>query len=531
MYECPNCGGNLRFDIPTQSLFCDYCHTQLNPYSYQKDHDAVETSTYDVNIFTCPQCGGEILSTENAATGFCSFCGASTILDSRIAREKRPDYIVPFQITKEDCKKAYGKMMRHAIFAPKELKDPRNVDNFRGIYMPYWVYNITHKGTVQLPAEKSHREGNYIVTDHYNLLCQTDAYYKGLSYDASSSFSDVISENIAPFDVRGMKSFTPSILCGFYADTADVDSDIYLEDAKAIANEQTYSKVKKIPAFQEFNFIYPETDHYMSYALNTECKEAASAMLPVWFLSYRNKDRVAYATVNGQTGKVAADIPVDSRKFLLGSFLLAIPVFLLLNLFFTIRPASTLILSAALALFASIIYFVELSEIHSQETYENDRGYQSKQGNVKKEAKVKVNLKPHKSMKSKFENIIPYLFLGVFAIQVLMGIFSSGGFSFSKIVMLIVIGGGVLTSLFGFSQFSETTTRGKIPGFLGALISIAAAGMITFLHPVSDLYYYGGAIVSFAGIIFTLLSILKEYNMLTMRKLPQFNRQGGDDRA
>lgn len=134
-------------------------------------------------------------------------------------------------------------------------------------------------------------------------------------------------------------------------------------------------------------------------------------------------------------------------------------------------------------------------------------------------------------MKSKFEKIIPYLFLGVFAIQVLMGIFSSGGFSFSKIVMLIVIGGGVLTSLFGFSQFSETTTRGKIPGFLGALISIAAAGMITFLHPVSDLYYYGGAIVSFAGIIFTLLSILKEYNMLTMRKLPQFNRQGGDDRA
>jgi len=42
MYECPNCGGNLRFDIPTQSLFCDYCHTQLNPYSYQKDHDAAE---------------------------------------------------------------------------------------------------------------------------------------------------------------------------------------------------------------------------------------------------------------------------------------------------------------------------------------------------------------------------------------------------------------------------------------------------------------------------------------------------------
>ena len=148
-------------------------------------------------------------------------------------------------------------------------------------------------------------------------------------------------------------------------------------------------KSKKIPAFQEFNFIYPETEHYMSYALNTECKEAASAMLPVWFLSYRNKDRVAYATVNGQTGKVAADIPVDRRKFLLGSFLLAIPVFLLLNLFFTIRPASTLILSAALALFASIIYFVELSEIHSQETYENDRGIPVQTGKCQERSQSK----------------------------------------------------------------------------------------------------------------------------------------------
>ena len=90
-----------------------------------------------------------------------------------------------------------------------------------------------------------------------------------------------------------------------------------------------------------------------------------------------------------------------------------------------------------------------------------------------------------------------------------MGIFSSGGFHFLKLSCLLFIGGGVLTSLFGFSQFSETTTRGKIPGIPRALISIVTAGMITFLHPVSDLYYYGGAIVSFAGIIFTLLSILK----------------------
>ena len=111
MLSCPNCGGNLKFDIPSQQLSCEHCHTLFDPYDFDgKTSDAEESKTFDgdyeVTIFTCPQCGGEILSTDNAAAGFCSFCGASTILYSRISHEKRPNYIIPFQKTKEQCKEA-----------------------------------------------------------------------------------------------------------------------------------------------------------------------------------------------------------------------------------------------------------------------------------------------------------------------------------------------------------------------------------------------------------------------------------------
>ena len=104
MLSCPNCGGNLKFDIPSQQLSCEHCHTLFDPYDFDgKTSDAEESKTFDgdyeVTIFTCPQCGGEILSTDNAAAGFCSFCGASTILYSRISHEKRPNYIIPFQKT------------------------------------------------------------------------------------------------------------------------------------------------------------------------------------------------------------------------------------------------------------------------------------------------------------------------------------------------------------------------------------------------------------------------------------------------
>ena len=111
MYNCPNCSGNLSFDIASQQLKCDYCGTQLDPYEYQKTQDAEQSDVFGVTVFTCPQCGGEIMTTNVTAAGFCTYCGASTILDSRMSQEKRPAHIIPFTRTKEDCRKAYSSLV------------------------------------------------------------------------------------------------------------------------------------------------------------------------------------------------------------------------------------------------------------------------------------------------------------------------------------------------------------------------------------------------------------------------------------
>ena len=253
MYECPNCGGNLKFDIASQQLKCDYCLTMKDPYEVTKDKDAEESNAFDVTVFTCPQCGGEILSTDTSVAEFCSFCGASTILDSRISKEKRPAYIIPFQQTKDACKEIYLAKMKRAIFAPDELKDKKYIDSFRGIYIPYWAYTISHKGHIHMTGKKTYQRGDYQYTDHYGLSGDIDACYGDLSYDASSSFSDTISEQIAPFDVKQTKQFTPSFLSGFYADTADVESDIYKDDAIKIANDSSYKKVKNLPDFKDLS--------------------------------------------------------------------------------------------------------------------------------------------------------------------------------------------------------------------------------------------------------------------------------------
>ena len=61
--------------------------------------------------------------------------------------------------------------------------------------------------------------------------------------------------------------------------------------------------------------------------------------------------------------------------------------------------------------------------------------------------------------------------------------------------------------------------------------AILFAFVIMIWNPVSDLYYYGGAAASMAAVIWSFLDIIERHNMLATRKLPQFNRRGGDENA
>ncbi|MDD6504698.1 MAG: hypothetical protein PUF45_04610 [Lachnospiraceae bacterium] len=535
MIQCPSCGENLKFDIASQMMACEACHNQYDPYSFDsKTSDGIEgkdfdENDYEVTVFTCPQCGGEILSTDNAAAGFCSFCGASTILYTRISKEHRPNYIIPFKKTKEDCKRAYSSMMKKAIFAPKELKDPAKIDSFRGIYMPYWAFYMTQKGHVSLKGTKSHRKGDYIYTDHFNLHGDLDAYYKGLSYDASSSFADSISQAIAPYDVKGMKAFTPAYLSGFYADTPDVGSFAYQPEAEQFAYDESIKKIRQ--TFSGYTIDSSTTPS----SLHTKVENVDQAMFPVWFMSYRNKDRVAYATVNGQTGKVVSDLPVDIKKYMLGSLLLAIPIFLLLCLSFTATPRVLLTLCALIAVVASVISTVELGRIVRQEGNLDDKGVMAVSDHQKlAEANAKT-LKASKAKKVKTPGWI--IGLGVYfviaflciLVPLLSGASSSG--SGLGIIWLVILVASIVVSIIGMNKVNKVPGKKGLVGLITALVGIGLGVTVMLINPASDFIYYGVTIITLVAEFFTLKDVMEEYNILSTRRLPQFDKQGGDDRA
>lgn len=527
MYECPNCGGNLKFDIPSQQLACAHCGTHLDPYAVKKETDATEQDYFEATVFTCPQCAGEIFSTDNEAAAFCSFCGASTILTSRISREKRPKFIIPFKKTKEDCKNAYAQTMRRAFFVPKELKDPKYIDGFRGIYMPYWTYQLTQKGRVTLSGEKTYRRGDYVITDHYDLSGDLDAYYLGYSYDASSSFYDNISEALAPYDAKELVNFTPAFLSGFYADTADIGEEVYRQDAIELANDSTLDRISKDKAFSGYHINSSKGGS----RLGTKLRSADNTMYPVWFLSYRNGDRIAYATVNGQTGKVVADMPISPIRYLFASLVMAVPIYLLLNLFFTIRPPVLMGIACVLALVSGILYIMEMNAIGRRAVYEDDRAVEimrrKKHGQAaeqKRTAKKKSSSKKKNKLgKPTISLLILILYIICYG-QLIMDLANL----FLWPVILIAM---VVCLIVGICRYKKVEDVKGLFGFIFATAAVLISGLIRLFHPVSDIPYYIGAILTLLADAFIFVDIIRNYNKLAMRRLPQFDKQGGDDRA
>lgn len=88
---------------------------------------------------------------------------------------------------------------------------------------------------MQTAGKISHREGDFIVSENYMVHSEIDGFFGGVSYDASASFSDTISEAVAPFNTHEAERFKKPYLSGFYADVTDVPPYVYGDAAQRYA--------------------------------------------------------------------------------------------------------------------------------------------------------------------------------------------------------------------------------------------------------------------------------------------------------
>ena len=527
MYQCPSCGGELRYDIASRMLKCESCMSEYDYHTFS-DYQAVSgEESLGANVFQCPSCGGEIISTNLTAAEYCTYCGSFVMLDRKDGALEKPDCIIPFAVTREECKQTYRRHVRKAIYAPSSVKNPDYIDRFRGIYMPYWLYDTAIGPDIKLTGHTESREGNYDVKSIYSLTCKADISYEGIPFDASSSFRDDISSGITPFDTKGLEDFNPTVMLGFFADRADTKASLYEKDALNAAADTAFDVILSKTDFKDKN---PSKPANLINAMQARITRTRSAMLPIWFLTWRKDDRVAYSVVNGQTGKVAAELPVAPLRYLLFSLLTTIPLFLLFERLFTFTVYTTLLISAALAMIMLFLYVYELNRIYGRESHEQDKGYLAVRG---KAMELSKKAKAKKSQKDLFFNKTS---LGS-GIMMLIGLliiinFFVGSISGEKIrnicfLVLLFLLFPLVSEAMGLVK---SLSRKSISiGIGSAFVSVVVAAAIYFLDPARDIWYYAGTILAFLGIVITVLSLIRHYNLLVTEPAPHFfDREAGD---
>ena len=378
MIKCPNCTGELKFNPTDKVIKCEYCGTIWNPsvlkekvkFATKKETtENVVHETLDANTYSCTQCGAELLTFDETAVTFCSYCGSQAIIKDKMVKINKPDFVIPFSKNKEECINEYKKKISKSLFVPEYMKEDVIVQKFRGIYMPYGIYNLEHTGASHNSGRKyAYRRGDYVYYNTYDIIADVDAHCYGISYDLSSDFYDRFSHS-TPHDFREAKPFDPNYLLGYYADALDVDSSVYDQKACKIIEEDSKKVLKRRREYSSFGCSEPK--------INFSVTDRKVGMFPVYFLSVKDKknDKVHYAIVNGQTGKVAADLPIDFLKYIVGSLIITPFIFLLICNLFLFTPKTVLFISMVFGIICLVILIYQSNTIKNRELHSDDLGY------------------------------------------------------------------------------------------------------------------------------------------------------------
>lgn len=354
-YKCPCCGAPLRYDGASGQLACDSCGNafpldavqqaeavtqaateQSIDWDLGRDDEWRPEETQNLKTYSCPSCGAEIVVDDTTAATECVYCGNSSIMPGTLSGSFRPDAVLPFIKTKEDARKAYAELIKGKKLVPRAFADRKQLDRITGVYVPFWLFQCRADCNLAFRAERTHahtmgRE-RVIETEHYMVHRGGTLDFDGVPVDGSSKFDDTMMESIEPFDYSKMEAFNAAYLTGYQAERYDVDA----ANAQGRANERI--RTSTVETFASTVMGY---DRVVPQSVNVRLDhgKVVNVMAPVWMLNTKWNGKTYTFAMNGQTGKLVGDLPVDSgasRKYglrmFLGTFAAVIGIALLLSL-------------------------------------------------------------------------------------------------------------------------------------------------------------------------------------------------------
>lgn len=329
-YKCPSCGGSIEFNSGTQNMKCPYCDSEFSVEAIEAENEAKNSMTVgemswsglnsdwgneqdNMKVYVCNSCGGEIVCDDTTSATKCPYCDNQVTIKGAFEGCYKPNLIIPFKLDKKAAKEKYLEFISGKKFLPKNFKDMNHIDEIKGVYIPEWLFDCDVSADVMYDATRIRRWSDsrydYTETSHFNVFRSGNMAFHAVPVDGSSKMDDDLMESVEPFDLSEAVDFKSAYLSGYLSDKYDVDIDQSFPRANERIKNSTVAVLRNTIDSGYTSVVEKHA------GVSTSNGATKYALYPVWLLNTTYAGKKYTFAMNGQTGKMVGNLPLDKGKF------------------------------------------------------------------------------------------------------------------------------------------------------------------------------------------------------------------------
>ncbi|MBE6620906.1 MAG: hypothetical protein E7625_06060 [Ruminococcaceae bacterium] len=326
-YKCPSCGGAIEFNSERQKMKCPYCDTEFDLETlkaYDEDTGPMpeddmtweraagsewsENEATGMRMYVCQSCGGEVVGDEHMAATKCPYCDNPVVVVDNLTGQLKPDFVIPFKLDKEAAKAGLRKHLSKKRLLPKEFKEENHIDEIRGVYVPFWLFDTDVDATLRYRGTRVRHwsDSNYYYTEtrYYSILRAGNIAFDRIPVDGSSKMADDLMESLEPFRFSDAVDFQTAYLAGYLADKYDVSAEESVDRANARVRQSTQDAFAA--TVHGYSTLTPQES-----SIRLHGGKSHYALYPVWLFNTTYRGEKYTFAMNGQTGKFVGNLPTS----------------------------------------------------------------------------------------------------------------------------------------------------------------------------------------------------------------------------
>lgn len=327
-FSCPQCGANTAYSVEDGGLVCSYCGYYEKPESKvvgkgaQEFEFKVETLERaaqgwgeERKEINCQSCGANVSVSTNSLSVSCPFCGSNKVVQQKANQsDLRPRFILPFKQDTNAVKQITEKWLGSSWMTPSGLKTRALMDEFTPIYLPYWTFDSSC--SADWKAEVGHQETERYY-DGKEWKTRTKIKWRWESGHARTNFDDILVPGTKRlsnlhlqatnnYKLQSLNEYEPKLLAGIMAKSYDIQLESAWETAREIMREKT----------KQTCMSQTSTNNVRNFSMKMDFANESwrYVLLPAYLAVYRYQNQPYQVIINGQTGQISGQRPVDWNK-------------------------------------------------------------------------------------------------------------------------------------------------------------------------------------------------------------------------